>query len=144
MSRKNLNFGDKNIQKSGFYKNENVTRIDDIDANKILVSRTIWYKIFIQILYRIQWQCVIRPLWMKLPQVIDYVRKSEGNTIMFFKISDKQLLKSTIKYGKELKNYWKKNLTVNLFMVIIMLVAGIQIFRAKICQKKKHHASVYQ
>ena len=54
MSRKNLNFGDKNIQKSGFYKNENVTRIDDIDANKILVSRTIWYKIFIQILYRIQ------------------------------------------------------------------------------------------
>ena len=81
---------------------------------------------------------------MKLPQVIDYVRKSEGNTIMFFKISDKQLLKSTIKYGKELKNYWKKNLTVNLFMVIIMLVAGIQIFRAKICQKKKHHASVYQ
>ena len=42
---------------------------------------------------------------MKLPQVIDYVRKSEGNTIMFFKISDKQLLKSTIKYGKELKNY---------------------------------------
>ena len=33
------------------------------------------------------------------------ITKSEANTRMSFKISDKQLLKSTIKYGKELKNY---------------------------------------
>ena len=32
-------------------------------------------------------------------------RKFEANTTMSFKISDKQMLKSTIKYGKELKNY---------------------------------------
>ena len=38
--------------------------------------------------------------------MIDYVRKVEGNTTMFFMFSDKQLLKkSTIKYKKELKNY---------------------------------------
>ena len=36
-----------------------------------------------------------------------YVRKFEGNTTMSFKIGDKQFLKSIIKYGKELKNYWK-------------------------------------
>ena len=36
---------------------------------------------------------VIRPLPIKLPQIIGYARKVEGNTIMPFKISDKQLLK---------------------------------------------------
>ena len=39
MSTKNVNFGDKKNQKSDFYKNKKVTRIDDIDANKILVSK---------------------------------------------------------------------------------------------------------
>ena len=34
-----------------------------------------------------------------------YARKFEFNLTMSFKISDKQLLKSAIKYGKELKNY---------------------------------------
>ena len=36
---------------------------------------------------------VIRPLCIKLPQMTPYVRKFEGNTIMFFKISNKKLLK---------------------------------------------------
>ena len=36
---------------------------------------------------------VSRPLCMKLPQMIDYVRKFEGNRTMYFKISDNKLLK---------------------------------------------------
>ena len=44
---------------------------------------------------------VIRPLCKKLPQMIDYVRKFEGNTIMSFKINNKQLLK---KYNQ----IWKR------------------------------------
>ena len=39
MSRKNVNFGDKNIKKSNFYKNKKVTKVDDIDVNKVLVSK---------------------------------------------------------------------------------------------------------
>ena len=39
VSGKNVNFGDKKIKKSNFYKNEKVTKIDDIDVNKILVSK---------------------------------------------------------------------------------------------------------
>ena len=39
MSTKNVNFGDKKNKKSDFYKNKKVTRIDDIDTNKILVSK---------------------------------------------------------------------------------------------------------
>ena len=34
-----------------------------------------------------------------------YVREFEGNSTMSFKISDKQLLKSKVKYGKKLKVY---------------------------------------
>ena len=39
MSGKNLNFGDKKILKSNFYKNKKINRTDDIDVNKILVSK---------------------------------------------------------------------------------------------------------
>ena len=39
MSIKNVNFVDKKILKSDFYRNKKVTRIDDIDANEILVSK---------------------------------------------------------------------------------------------------------
>ena len=38
MSRKNVNFGDKKIKKSVFYKNKKSTKIDDLDVNEILVS----------------------------------------------------------------------------------------------------------
>ena len=52
MSGKKVNFGDKKIKKSDIYKNKKVTNIDDIDANKILVSKEEPYDI--QILYWIQ------------------------------------------------------------------------------------------
>ena len=39
MSGKNINFGDKKVKKSNFYKNKKVIKIDDIDVNKILVSK---------------------------------------------------------------------------------------------------------
>ena len=39
MSGKNVNFEDKKIKKSDFYKNKKLTKIDDIDVNKMLVSK---------------------------------------------------------------------------------------------------------
>ena len=40
MNRKNINFDNKNIKKSYFYnKNKEIFNIDDIDVNKILVSK---------------------------------------------------------------------------------------------------------
>ena len=47
---------------------------------------------------------VIRPLCIKLPQMLGYVRKFEGNTTMSFKINDKQLLK---KYNQIWKRFEK-------------------------------------
>ena len=39
MSRKTINFNDKKIRKSDFYKNKKVFQIDNIDFNNILVSK---------------------------------------------------------------------------------------------------------
>ena len=39
MSRKSINFDDKKINKSTFYKNKNLFNIHDLDANKILASK---------------------------------------------------------------------------------------------------------
>ena len=39
MSGKNINFNDKKILKSSFYKNKKINNIDDIDVNNILVSK---------------------------------------------------------------------------------------------------------
>ena len=39
MNGKSINFDDKKINKSNFYKNKKVFNIHDLDANKILVSK---------------------------------------------------------------------------------------------------------
>ena len=77
MSRKSVNFGDKRIKKSDFYKNKKVTKIDDIDINKILVSKEERYGSKNSFKYFIGYDDndVIRPLCMKLPQMIVYVRR---------------------------------------------------------------------
>ena len=36
---KNVNFGGKKIKKSDFYQNKKVAKTDDVDVNKILVSK---------------------------------------------------------------------------------------------------------
>ena len=36
---------------------------------------------------------VIRPLWIKLSQIIVYLRKFKGNTTMSFQINDSKLVK---------------------------------------------------
>ena len=49
MSGKSINFDDKKINKSSFYKNKKLFSLNDIDVNKILVSKKesygakIWY-----------------------------------------------------------------------------------------------------
>ena len=39
MSGKSVNSGHKKVKKSDIYKNKKVAKIDDIDVNKILVSK---------------------------------------------------------------------------------------------------------
>ena len=39
MKGKSKNFDDKKIKKSDFYENKKIFNIDDVDVNKILVSK---------------------------------------------------------------------------------------------------------
>ena len=91
MSIKNVNFGDKKIFKSDFYKNKKVTRTDYTDANQILVSKEEPYGAKNSFKYFIGYNDndVIRPLCIKLLQMTGYVRKFEVNTTMSFKTGDK-------------------------------------------------------
>ena len=75
MSGKNINFDDKKILKSDFYKNKKITKIDDIDANKILVSRKESYVTKNSFKYFIGYNDnnVIKPLCVRLPSTNDWL-----------------------------------------------------------------------
>ena len=73
--------------------------IDDIDANKILVSKKESYGTKNSSKYFIGYNDddVIRPICIKLPQLIDYVKCFDSSKTMSFKVIDDKLLK---KYNK--------------------------------------------
>ena len=77
MSGENINFDDKKIKRSEFYKNKKVTRIDDIDVNKILVSKKEPYGTENSFKYFVGYNDndVIRPLRVRLPQITGYARR---------------------------------------------------------------------
>ena len=81
MSGKNINFDDKKIKRSEFYKNKKVTRIDDTDVNKILVSKKEPYGTENSFKYFVGYNDndVIRPLRVRLPQMTGYARRFDEN-----------------------------------------------------------------
>ena len=65
MNTKNINFDDRKIKTSDFYKNKKAVQIDGIDVNKILVSKKEPYGTKNALKYFIGYNDndVIRPLW---------------------------------------------------------------------------------
>ena len=81
--------------------------IDDIDVNKILVSKKEQYGEYNSFKYFIGYNAnnVIRPLYLKLSQMTGYINKFEKNKItMSLMVEDKQLLKNYSKLWKKLKD----------------------------------------
>ena len=109
MSEKNINFDDKKIKKSVFYKNKKVFQIDYIDVNKILVSKKEpygtknWFKYFIGY----NDNGFIRPLCVKLPQTTGYASRFDENATMSFKANNKQLLKNYNKIWEKVEKLLK-------------------------------------
>ena len=103
MSGKSINFDDKKINKSSFYKNKKLFSLNDVDVNKILVSKKESYGTKNSSKYFIRYSDgnVIRPLCIILAQMIGYVKHFDSNKTMSFKVSDNKLLK---KYNK----IWEK------------------------------------
>ena len=86
MSGKSINFHDKKINKSSFYKNKKLFSLNDIDRNKILVSKKESYGTKNLLKYFIGYNDddVIRPLCILLPQMTGYVKHFNGNKTMYF------------------------------------------------------------
>ena len=90
----------KKIDKSNFHKNKKLFNIHHLDVKKILVSKKESYGKKNLFKYYIGYNNdnnVIRPLCIKLPQMIGYVKRFDSNKTMSFKVSDNKLLK---KYNK--------------------------------------------
>ena len=82
-------FWQQKNNKSDFYKNKNAFQIDDVDVNKILVSKKEPYGTENALKYFIGHNDndVIRPLCLRFPQMT-------GNVTASFRVNNKQLLKN--------------------------------------------------
>ena len=105
MSEKNINFEDKKIKKSVFYKNKKVFKVDEIHVDKILVSKKESYGTNKSIKYFIRYNDgAIRPLCIKLPQMIGYVKYFDSNKTLLIKVTDKNLSKNYTKIWEKVSN----------------------------------------
>ena len=101
MSAKSIRFDNKKINKSNFYKNKKLFN------NKILVSKRESYGTKNSHKYFIGYNDddnVIRPLCIKLPQMIRYVKHFYSNKTMSFKASDNKLLKKCTKISEKVSS----------------------------------------
>ena len=111
MSGKNINFDNKKIKRSGFYKNKTINNIEDIDVNNILVSKKEPYSTKHSHKYFIGYNDNdnIIPLCIKLPQMTGYARKFNENATMSFIVKDKKLLKKYTKIWETIEGLMKIN-----------------------------------
>ena len=95
MNTKNINFDNKKIKKSDFYKNKTAFQTDNINVNKILVSKEEPYGTKNALKYFIGYSDndVIRPLCLRLSQMTGYFKKFNENAIMSVRVNNKQLTK---------------------------------------------------
>ena len=105
IEQKNINFDDKKIKNTEFYKNKEVFQIDDIDVNKILVSKKEPYGKNNSLIYFIGYNDidVIRQLCLRLPQMTGYAEKFDENATMPFRVNNKQLLKNNNKIWEKVE-----------------------------------------
>ena len=106
MSGKSINFDDKKINKSSFYKNKRSSDLNNIDVNKILVSKKESYGTKNSLKYFIGYNNgdIIRPLCILLPKMIGYFKHFDSNKAMSFKISDNKILKKYKKIWEKVAN----------------------------------------
>ena len=76
-----INFDDKKIRKSTFYKNKIMNNIECNDVNNILVSKKETYGTKSSFKHFIGYDDngIIRPICIKLPQMSGYVRQFNEN-----------------------------------------------------------------
>ena len=113
MSGKNISLGNK-AKKSDFWKSKKVFTIDDVDVDKILVSKKEPYGTNKSIKYFIGYNDdddvddVIRPIFIKLLQMIGCVKCFDSNETTSLKVIDNKLLKTCTQIWKKVRHLLKK------------------------------------
>ena len=101
-----MNFGNKKINKSNFYKNKKLFKIDGTDVNRMLASKKGPYGTKKSLKYFTGYNDndVIRPLCKKLPQMIGYAKYFDSNKAMYFKVNDEELLRKYIEIWEKISS----------------------------------------
>ena len=106
MSETTINFGDKKVNKSNFWKNKKIFKIEDININKVLVSKKEPYgtkKLSKYIIGYNDGDYIVR-LHIKLPQMTRYVKCFDNNKAMSFKVTDNNLLEKYTEIWRRVNN----------------------------------------
>ena len=117
MSGNSINFDNKKIKKSDFYnKNKKIFNINNIDVNKILVSKKVKYGKYNSFKYLIGYKDndVIKSLYLELSKMTGYIYKfnedenknknKNKNTIaMSLKVKNKNVFKNYNKTSKKIE-----------------------------------------
>ena len=96
MSGLSIIFDDKKIKKNIFYRSRKPFDVSDIDVNRIVISKETVYGTKNSIKYFIGYfdeDDVIRPLLLKLPLMIGYLKKFNDSMTMSLRVDDSKLFK---------------------------------------------------
>ena len=106
MAENNITFNDRKINKSIFYRTKRLFNMDDIDVNKILISKKEPYgkKSLFKYIIGYDNYDYIGPLCIVLPQMIRCVKCFDDIKRMSFRVTNNKLLKSYIKIWERVSN----------------------------------------
>ena len=93
MSASSVIFDDKKIKKNIFYRSRKPFDVSDIDVNRIVISKEVVYGTKNSLKYFIGYndeEDVIRPLLLKLPQMIGYLKEFDDSITMSLRVDDKK------------------------------------------------------
>ena len=100
-------FDNKKIKKNIFYGSRKPFSVGDIDVNKILISKEVVYGTKNSLKYFIAYNDeddIIRPLCLKLPQMIGYLKEFDDSMTMSFRVDDNKLFKKYCKMWRTIKS----------------------------------------
>ena len=100
MNGPSINFDDKKMKRNIFYRSRKPFSVNDIDVNKIVISKEVVYGTKNLLKYFIGYideDDVIKPLCLELPQMIGYLKEFDDSIAMSLRVDDSKLLKQYCK-----------------------------------------------
>ena len=105
MTGKTINLNNKKINKCNFSRTKRLFKIDNIDVDKILISKkSFMVKKLFKCLIAYEHHDHIALLCIRLPQMIGYVKCFDSNKTTSFRIGDYNLFKKYTKIWDKVRN----------------------------------------